>query len=609
MEPTVFACVSVGVASLLLVLDGAACLLNVENACFATLSSSIVMLIIGTSTLTSRRKLDCCNEQQEVYPSQLRKQQQPRRVLVYLYAGHLLSAWGDRMWEFAVPILFMEIFVDTLLPSACFSLVMYATCLVAIPAVGRQLDAVNRWQAMRLAILLENTTIIVSTALLGAMLLLTDADGLHKPEWTWSLTLLFVSTLVCGGVGQVLSEAQTLGIERDWVVIIAQSSGVERSSALASLNTILRRIDLACKLLGPLAFGIIMDFAGRDPTTRAMIGASTVAIWNGLSTPLEYFMTRDIYQLVPELASKEEDPEPATSDEPQKQAEKLADGKSTVSRYAAMWRNYSRHPVFLLSFSYCSLYMTILDNGSLNTAYLKWRGVPDSLLGSSRGAGAVFGLLGTVLFPYLRRIISRLERVAVVSIWLFWLFLAPVLVAFLLAGESRVSDYVMLCCMVGARVWLWSADLAETQIMQEWIEPSRRGAINAMQTATYQLFYMLIQAMGVVFHDPRQFEALVFFSVATVLAAAVGFTLWDVRFGRHRTEHRDGYTALEGAPRVDFNVERGYQLYSRHQAREINVTEAIAGLATYSAEKAATVLSAARLRAGTDDSSNAEQLT
>ncbi|KAJ8525656.1 hypothetical protein ON010_g15458 [Phytophthora cinnamomi] len=435
------------------------------------------------------------------------------------------------MWEFAVPILFMEIFVDTLLPSACFSLVMYATCLIAIPWVGRQLDAANRWKAMQFAIVLENANIIASTLLLGSILLITNADGLHKPEWTWPLMLLFVGTLVCGGVGQVLSEAQTLGIERDWVVIIAQNGGEERSSVLASLNTVLRRIDLACKLLGPLAFGVIMDFAGHDPTTRAMIGASTVAIWNGLSTPLEYFMTRDIYKLVPELATKE-DPEMPHDEGQQQQA--ATDSKSTLSRYAAMWRNYSQHPVFLLSFSYCTLYMTILDNGSLNTAYLKWRGIPDSLLGSSRGAGAVFGLLGTMLFPYLRRTISRLERVAVVSIWLFWLCLAPVLVAFLLTGESRVSDYVMLCCMVGARAWLWSADLAETQIMQEWIEPSRRGAINAMQTATYQLFYMLIQVMGVVFHDPREFEALVFFSVTTVLAAAVGFTVWDIRFGRHR---------------------------------------------------------------------------
>ncbi|RLN11029.1 hypothetical protein BBJ28_00009202 [Nothophytophthora sp. Chile5] len=404
------------------------------------------------------------------------------------------------MWEFAVPILFMEIFEDTLLPSACFSLAMHATCLIAIPSVGRLLDATNRWTAMRVAIVLENAMIVVSSGLLGIILLVTDADGLHKPEWTWPLVLLFLGILVCGGVGQVLNDAQTLAIERDWVVIIAQNSDSEGSAALATLNTVMRRIDLACKLLGPLAFGVIMDFAGRDVTTRAMIGAATVAIWNALSTPLEYFMTRDIYDLVPELVVKEE---PEHQDQQQQQT---AD---------------SRQPLGAVSL--CR------DVAKLRST----PGLPAELL-VLRGAGAVFGLIGTVLFPYLRRTITRLERVAVLSIWLFWLFLAPVLVAFVLVGESRLSDYVMLGCMVSARVWIWSADLAETQIMQEWIEPSRRGAINAMQTTTYQLFYMLIQLMGVVFHDPRQFQSLAFFSVATVLAAAFGFTIWDVKFGRHR---------------------------------------------------------------------------
>ena len=34
-------------------------------------------------------------------------------VLWALYCSHFLSAWGDRMWQFAVPVLFMDIFLDT----------------------------------------------------------------------------------------------------------------------------------------------------------------------------------------------------------------------------------------------------------------------------------------------------------------------------------------------------------------------------------------------------------------------------------------------------------------------------------------------------------------
>lgn len=456
--------------------------------------------------------------------------QAPQRVLVYLYASHLLSSWGDRMWQFAIPILFMEIFVDTLLPSAFFSLVMYTACILVLPSVGRLLDHSNRWRAMQLAIVAENFMIVLSSAILGLILLVTNADGIHKPHWTSKLLILFGSTLVCGGIGQVLNDAQTLAIERDWIVVIAGND----SGTLAQLNTTMRRIDLLCKILGPMAFGVIMDFAGNDPTTRAMIGAATVAMWNVLSTPLEYFMTRDIYQLVPELAVKQN---PAEDDEEDHVTTTPASPRRRAfccTRYLRSWFNYAKHPVFLVSLSYCSLYMTVLDGDALNTAYLKWRGVPDSILGSSRGAGALFGLVGTVVFPVLLRWIGRVEKVAVFSIWLFWFCLAPVLAAFLLAGESSTSDYIMLGSMVVSRVWLWSADLAETQIMQEWIEPHKRGSINAMQTATYQFFYMLIQIMGMIFHDPRDFEVLVVFSLATVLLAAVGFSTWDVRYGLHR---------------------------------------------------------------------------
>lgn len=430
------------------------------------------------------------------------------------------------MWQFAIPILFMEVFVDTLLPSAVFSLVMYTTCIVAIPSVGKYLDTANRWRVMQVSIVAENLMIVVSAAMLALILLVTNADGVHKPEWTLKLFGLFAVTLVCGGVGQVLNDAQTLAVERDWVVVIAGDD----SNALAHLNTTMRRIDLSCKILAPMAFGIIMDFAGSDPTTRAMTGAAVVGIWNLLSTPLEYFMTKDIYDLTPELAIK------TLSDEDAHE-QRTGTTQSTRARYAKMWRDYFNHPVFLLSFAFCSLYMTILDGGALNTAYLKWRGIPDSVLGSSRGAGAVFGLIGTFIFPFIRTLFGRVERVAVVSVWLFWLCLAPVILAFVFAGESVTSDYAMLVCMVVSRVWLWSADLAETQIMQEWIEPHRRGSINAMQTATYQFFYIMIQCMGIVFHDPRQFEALVIFSLATVFLSAVGFTVWDLRYGRRRDHY------------------------------------------------------------------------
>ena len=174
--------------------------------------------------------------------------------------------------------------------------------------------------------------------------------------------------------------------------------------------------------------------------------------------------------------------------------------------------------------------------GDLMTSYLKWRGVPESILGVFRGVGACFGMLGTFLYPFLLSFgqqihsgdadsLVPMKRAGVVAIWLFALILTPCAFAFLWSG--RASDYVLLGCTALARVGLWGFDLAETQILQVTVDDMDRGRISSMQAATHQTFFVVIQIAGMVFHDPRQFAWLVVYSVITVISAAVIFTLWS----------------------------------------------------------------------------------
>ena len=58
-----------------------------------------------------------------------------------------------------------------------------------------------------------------------------------------------VGIILLGCVGEVMNQAQTLALERDWVVVIAEQSG----NPLKTLNMLMRRIDLSCKLLAPAA--------------------------------------------------------------------------------------------------------------------------------------------------------------------------------------------------------------------------------------------------------------------------------------------------------------------------------------------------------------------
>ncbi|KAF0713055.1 hypothetical protein AaE_011872, partial [Aphanomyces astaci] len=201
------------------------------------------------------------------------------RIPVYMYASHFMSSWvrihmycihdtGDRMWQFAIPLLFMEIFVDTLLPSALFSLVVYIVGVATVPVVGAWIDHTNRLRVMRVSILIENGCIIASTIALGSILYVlssepaTTTPGVH---WSWPMIGLFGVTVVAGAVGQAYTDAQTLSIQQDWVVVVARETGVP----LGDWNASLRRIDLICKLASPVAFGLIMDFAGDAPMTRA----------------------------------------------------------------------------------------------------------------------------------------------------------------------------------------------------------------------------------------------------------------------------------------------------------------------------------------------------
>ena len=103
--------------------------------------------------------------------------------------------------------------------------------------------------------------------------------------------------------------------------------------------------------------------------------------------------------------------------------------------------------------------MTVLDNGALMTSYLQWRGVNTATLGLSRGIGAVFGLLGTVLFPALYKWTDSVVRSGLYSIWIFWILLTPCAAIFWISGESLYSDYGVMGAMILSRVGLWAFDL------------------------------------------------------------------------------------------------------------------------------------------------------
>lgn len=458
-----------------------------------------------------------------------------------------------------------------------------------------------------------------------------------------------------------------MAIERDWLVTVATHPSNAETMDLSALNTLMRRIDLSCKVLAPAAVGFMLDAVGTSARERIFYGAAMVGVWNALEYPIELVFNTAVFYGFPELRCKEHfhemgpgrpplrhshadwsvphhhvvhthistgrrhmhritgqlkhshddhmaDPgvhahahghshghshsrtstltdahahsqrapngkagrapvekniqerfhvhsesrvgvtypgvddvdeasvvitgetiidagsrlaagsllrkrkeqageENGSSGEGgaggggERGASEAAEGKeneenggeaeevlvtsspSSSSVFFHGVRVYTSHPVFLASVAYTLLYCTVLDNGALMTAYLEWRGVSAAVIGAQRGIGAVFGLVGTVVFPVLlntKWMGGSVEATGLASLWLFWLLLLPGMIAFYISGESNASDYAVVVSMIISRAGLWSFDLAETQIMQQRIVEEERGIISSMERSLYQ---------------------------------------------------------------------------------------------------------------------------
>ena len=185
-------------------------------------------------------------------------------ALKLLYAAHALSAFGDRLQQFGLPLLLVEAWGSaTLLPAALFALCTQVFSFVLMPAIGSWVDQAPRLHIMRTSIVCQNGAIVASCILLSSLGVaeqlgtrrmwsagdseqVQSRTGCPTPSMTWTVpvSVWFIGILLFSAFAELMGAAGTLAIERDWVVLLTAG----RSDSLAHVNSILRRIDLCCKV-------------------------------------------------------------------------------------------------------------------------------------------------------------------------------------------------------------------------------------------------------------------------------------------------------------------------------------------------------------------------
>ncbi|KAL5416322.1 hypothetical protein PMIN06_003292 [Paraphaeosphaeria minitans] len=435
-----------------------------------------------------------------------------RAVLWKLYLSHTLSTWNARTFEFSAVIFLGSIFPSTLFYASCYALFRSLAAFLLSSAIGHQVDSRERLGVVRHSIIWQRVSVAASCGIL--LLLLQSA-----PE-TWTTGAWFSICMVLAGVEKLAFVGNTVAVERDWVVVVAEGLGLPRED----LNSKMRRIDLVCKLVAPLGISLVDGFS------------TEIAIWvvlaqNALSIVFEYFAIAQVYHAVPGLANRRGK---STTTLHATQGRRMATPNSRgLSNTIQQWKAYFTNAACLASFSLALLYFTVLGFGSQLTTYLLTLGFTSTHIAGMRLVSVILELSATCAAPLLMRRIGAVRA----GLWFINYQLITVLLAIALFTLSTpLTQSAGLALVAGvtlSRLGLWGFDLCVQYLVQEDAPEAARGSFSSIEASLQNLFELCSFATTMVWARPEQFRFPVWVSGGVLVASTACFAAFVRRKRGH----------------------------------------------------------------------------
>jgi iron-regulated transporter 1 len=462
-------------------------------------------------------------------------------LLLKLYVSHFLSTWNSRMFEFGAVLFIASLRPNTLLYTSVYALVRSLAAAILSSRVGAYVDNSNRLSAVRNSIVWQRIPVALSCIIFGALHWFEQVD--HAV-----FAVCFATTAVLACFEKLAIIGNNIAVERDWVVVISEAAQLDRRS----LNAAMRRIDLSCKLLAPVAISLLATYS-------MLIAIFAVLGTNITSVLIEYFAIARVYRSVPALASK--NPSPLELDSIEEEAEAL----ETSWKSFGPWATYLSSPVFLASLSLSLLYLTVLSTGVQYQTYMLAVGYSALTVSLLRLAAVAVELSATCCTPLLMAHIGSI-RAGLWSINWQVACLATGVGLFVYFQDIGIAAGAALSGgIIMSRLGLWGIDLAVQDIVQEvrrsfclfesWLTfmqgtpETARGAFSACELALQNMFELLSFAATIIFPRPSQFQIPILISLTAVVASA-GCYAGYVRKERGHLVHlskcvkRDRYQAL-----------------------------------------------------------------
>ncbi|KAB8226727.1 Ferroporti-1 [Aspergillus novoparasiticus] len=454
----------------------------------------------------------------------------PRRLARRLYISHFLSTWNSRVFEFGTVLYLASIYPGTLLPMSIYALSRGVAAILLAPAVGHYIDTGNRLQVVRVSIVLQR--IVVAASCLIFYLLAIELPVLSGID---NILLVALALLACSE--KLCSIMNLVSVERDWVVVVAGND----HDSLRTMNAQMRRIDLICKLIGPLAIALV-DGVSTKIAILFNLGM------NICSVVVEYFSIARVYYEVPELQSKTKtyiESQNTESDQHNRVARLWNYWYRLAQKALGDFASYFRHPVFLPSFAGAFLYLTVLSFAGQMVTWLLSTGYDSTQVGIARTLAVVFEVLATWIAPWLMGRIGPTRAGLWLANWQIASLVAGMSIFWMFPDQPLISASGLVGGTILSRVGLRGFDLCVQILVQEGVEVENRGNFSSIEAAWQNAFEIGSFISTIVFSRPEQFEWPALISVIAVGLAGILYTVF-VRIQRGHLIHVPKWIAAPG---------------------------------------------------------------
>jgi iron-regulated transporter 1 len=277
------------------------------------------------------------------------------------------------------------------LASICFS-----------SAVGRRVDnEKHRLKTLLSTISINRISVISASVLWLCIINSGDRDiSLDNPQpiLKW---MTFIIILILGIFEGLSASGNMMSMERDWVVTAASPDGQKYD--LSHLNSVMRRIDLICKLISPLVISGIISIT----STRAgviVVGAMSATSWGAESWCARRVWNQNSKLKEPKLIIARNGEDYSQSATPRIFSAKVL---QAFKRYYQDLIAYFTSTVWIPSLSLALLHLSALSYSATFITFLLSVGFSLEFITIARAAGSLVEISSTVITPVGIRILGK----------------------------------------------------------------------------------------------------------------------------------------------------------------------------------------------------------